>query len=114
MATSANWAFNTALGLFVPVAFATIRWKTYIIFGVFLTTMFLHVFFLFPETAGKTLEEIEQIFEDPHGIPYIGTPAWKTKHDTTKTVAAERGDVEALGDKLALGDKSGAQHEESA
>lgn len=114
LATSANWAFNTALGLFVPVAFATIRWQTYIVFGVFLTVMFLHVFFLFPETAGKTLEEIEHIFEDPHGIPYIGTPAWKTKHDTKKTLAAEHGDVEALGDKLALGDKSGAQHEESA
>lgn len=39
--------------------------------------MFIHVFFLFPETAGKTLEETELIFEDPNGIPYIGTPAWK-------------------------------------
>lgn len=112
LATSSNWAFNTALGLFVPVAFANIRWETYIIFGVFLTVMWIHVFFLFPETAGKTLEETEQIFEDPHGIPYIGTPAWKTKHDTKRTVAAESGDIEALGDKLAHGDKSAATHAE--
>lgn len=114
MATSSNWAFNTALGLFVPVAFASIRWKTYIVFGVFLTTMFFHVFFLFPETAGKTLEEIENIFEDPNGIPYIGTPAWKTKHDTKRTLAAERGDMEALGDKVGFGEKSDATHAESA
>ncbi|KAJ5184232.1 hypothetical protein N7492_001848 [Penicillium capsulatum] len=114
LATSANWAFNTALGLFVPVAFANIRWQTYIIFGVFLTVMFLHVFFLFPETAGKTLEETEQIFEDPTGIPYIGTPAWKTRHDTKRTVAAEQGDVEVLGEKLAVAEKNATAHEETA
>lgn len=113
LATSANWAFNTALGLFVPVAFATIRWQTYIVFGVFLTAMWIHVFFMFPETAGKTLEETEQIFEDPHGIPYIGTPAWKTGHDVKRTVAAEAGDVEVLGDKL-KGGKSVAIHAEQA
>ena len=69
LSTSANWAFNTALGLFVPVAFVNIQWKTYVVFGVFCTAMFFHVLFCFPETAGKTLEEIEYIFEDPNGIP---------------------------------------------
>ena len=113
LATSANWAFNTALGLFTPVAFSTIRWQTYIIFGVFLTVMFIHVFFLFPETAGKTLEEIELIFEDPNGIPYLGTAAWKTTHDTKRTVAAESGDVEVLGEKLAMGGKSVVSHNET-
>ncbi|KAJ5568061.1 hypothetical protein N7450_010547 [Penicillium hetheringtonii] len=113
LATSSNWAFNTALGLFVPVAFENIRWQTYLIFGVFLVAMFIHVFFMFPETAGKTLEETEAIFEDPNGIPYIGTPAWKTKHDHKRTAAAEQGDVEVLGDKL-MGNKSAAVHAETA
>lgn len=95
LATSGNWAFNTALGLFVPEAFENIKWKTYILFGVFLIAMFIHVFFLFPETAGKTLEETESIFEDPNGIPYIGTPAWKTKISSAATRRAEAGDIEA-------------------
>lgn len=43
--------------------------------------MFIHVFFLFPETAGKTLEETENMFEDPSGPKYIGTLAWKTRVD---------------------------------
>ncbi|KAF7551118.1 hypothetical protein G7Z17_g5265 [Cylindrodendrum hubeiense] len=95
MATSANWAFNTALGLFTPSAFVNIRWKTYVVFGCFNVAMFLHVLFLFPETAGKTLEEVESMFEDPDGIPYIGTPAWKTKVYTGATRRFEQGDVEA-------------------
>jgi hypothetical protein len=39
LATSANWAFNFALGYFVPPAFVNIQWRTYIIFGVFCVAM---------------------------------------------------------------------------
>lgn len=41
--------------------------------------MTIHVFFMFPETAGKKLEEVQDIFEDPNGIKHIGIPAWKTR-----------------------------------
>ncbi|KAI2935282.1 hypothetical protein CBS147321_8952 [Aspergillus niger] len=84
LCTSANWAFNFALSYFVPPAFVNIQWKVYILFGVFCTAMFLHIFFFFPETTGKTLEEVEAIFTDPNGIPYIGTPAWKTKNEYSR------------------------------
>ncbi|KAG4429042.1 hypothetical protein IFR05_015477 [Cadophora sp. M221] len=72
-----------ALAYFVPQAFENIRWKVYIFFGVFCVAMFIHIFFLFPETAQKPLEEVEEIFDDttPGNIKYIGTPAWKTHVD---------------------------------
>lgn len=41
---------NFALSYFTPPAFVNIKWKTYIIFGVFCTAMTIHVFFCFPET----------------------------------------------------------------
>ena len=79
LATSGNWMFNFALSYFVPPAFVNIKWQVYILFGVFLLAMTVHVFFLFPETAMKSLEDTREMFEDPNGIPGIGTPAWKTK-----------------------------------
>ena len=79
MATSANWAFNTALGAFVPPAFEQIRYKVYIVFGVFNFCMLIHAAILFPETAGKTLEDTEKMFTDPNGIPYIGTKPWTVR-----------------------------------
>ncbi|BDD58942.1 hypothetical protein MAP00_004178 [Monascus purpureus] len=94
LSTSGNWAFNMALGLFTPPSFTNIRWKTYIIFAVFNTVAFIHIFFMFPETAGKTLEETEQMFEDPNGIKYLGTPAWKTRVQTYRTRAMERGQID--------------------
>ena len=105
LATSGNWAFNFALGYFVPPAFQNIKWETYILFGVFCVAMFVHVFFMFPETAGKTLEEVEELFTDPHGPKYIGTPAWRT-HITTKRVALlEKGEIDP--------EKYAAYHEDS-
>jgi MFS family permease len=80
LVTSANWAFNFALGYFVPPAFANIQWRTYIVFGVFCAAMFIHVFFMFPETAGKSLEEVESMFTDSKakGRRYLGTAPWRT------------------------------------
>jgi MFS family permease len=86
--TSANWAFNFALGYFVPPAFENIKWQVYILFGVFCAAMFLHVFFMFPETAGKSLEEVEAMFLDPKGIKWLGTPAWRT-HVVHNTLGGE-------------------------
>jgi len=91
LATSANWAFNFALGYFVPPAFENISWKVYIIFGVFCAAMTIHVFLLFPETAGKPLEEVTAMFEDPKGIKYLGTPAWRTKATSHLTERMEHG-----------------------
>ena len=93
LATSANWAFNTALGAFTPVAFENIRYQTYIIFGIFNLCMLIHSAILFPETAGKTLEETQLMFEDESGIPYIGTAPWKTKVQYQNMARMEAGDV---------------------
>ena len=94
LATSANWAFNFALGYFVPPAFVNIKWETYIIFGIFNLAMFVHVFFAFPETAGKTLEETESMFTDPLGPKYIGTLPWKTHIATSKALLLEHGEFD--------------------
>lgn len=126
LSTSANWAMNFALGYFVPPSFVNIQWRTYIIFGVFCIAMFIHVFFMFPETAGKTLEEVEDIFTDPNGIRNVGTPAWKTRVDRRATVQRERhgstdeetvvgqaGDLGDHHDKETDFDPTAADHSES-
>ena len=63
LCTSANWAFNFALAYFVPPALVNIRWGTYVLFAGFCGVMGAHVWAMFPETANKTLEEVERIFE---------------------------------------------------
>lgn len=63
ISAATNWIFNFALAYFVAPAFHNIQWKTYIIFGVFCCVMTIHVFFTYPETVGRSLEEIDLVFE---------------------------------------------------
>ena len=109
LATSANWAFNFALGYFVPPAFVNIKWETYLVFGVFCVAMFVHVFFMFPETAGKTLEEVEELFTDPAGPKGVGTPAWKTHVATRGAWARERGEIDS--EKAGIKEAAFGHHE---
>ncbi|OQU95627.1 hypothetical protein CLAIMM_01809 [Cladophialophora immunda] len=73
LAVVANWAFNFALGLFVPPAFANITWKTFIVFGTLCFAGAIHMFFTYPETGKKTIEEVEELFQKGATAP------WKTK-----------------------------------
>ncbi|KAF9162391.1 hypothetical protein BGX21_002001 [Mortierella sp. AD011] len=72
LSTASNWAFNFILAYAVPPALEHIQYKTYYIFAGFCVAMTIHVFFMFPETKGRTLEEMEELFNSD-------VPAWKTR-----------------------------------
>ncbi|KAF8854406.1 sugar transporter [Acephala macrosclerotiorum] len=65
--------FNFALGLFVPPALRSITYKIFIIFGILCFGAVVQAFFTYPETCGKTLEEIELMFSKG------GPRPWNTK-----------------------------------
>jgi MFS family permease len=62
LATACNWAGNFALTFFTPPGFQNIQWRMYFIFGTLMLVALIHVFFLFQETRGRTLEEMDDIF----------------------------------------------------
>lgn len=93
LSTSSNWIFNFALSYFVPPAFENIQWKVYLVFGVFCFAMTVHVFFAFPETAGKTLEDVETMFTTP------GLKPWKTTVQFHHVRKLEQGAIQS--EKLA-------------
>lgn len=50
-----------------PVAFANISYNTYSVFAVINAFMVPCVYFFFPETAYRSLEEMDEIFHKLHG-----------------------------------------------
>jgi len=87
LCASVNWIFNLAIALFSPQAFVSITWQTYIIFAVFCFTMALHVFLMYPETHGLTLEEVSELWE-------ADIPAWKTSK-WRPTIVPQIADIDA-------------------
>ena len=67
LSTSGNWIFNFLVVMITPVAFNTIGYQTYIIFAVINAFMVPCVYFFYPETAYRSLEEMDTIFHKVHG-----------------------------------------------
>jgi sugar porter (SP) family MFS transporter len=71
ISTACNWGFNFMVVMITPVAFANIGAYTYTIFAVINFLMIPVVYFLYPETAGRSLEEMDIIFaQTPANQPW--------------------------------------------
>lgn len=62
MSAAANWLFNFLLAEVTPIGFATIQWRYYIIYACISAFAFIFFYLFCPETKGRTLEEIDDIF----------------------------------------------------
>ncbi|KAK0618975.1 general substrate transporter [Immersiella caudata] len=67
LSTSANWIFNFIVVMITPIAFNSIGYQTYVIFAAINAFIVPCVYFLYPETAGRTLEEMDSIFHKVDG-----------------------------------------------
>ncbi|KAF9265000.1 general substrate transporter [Marasmius fiardii PR-910] len=87
LSTASNWTFNFMVVMVTGPAFENIDYGTYIIFAVLNAFIVPVVFFFFPETAGRSLEDMDIIFALAHNervspvkvslrndIPAAGTP----------------------------------------
>ncbi|KAI1462393.1 general substrate transporter [Annulohypoxylon moriforme] len=67
LSTSSNWIFNFLVVMITPIAFNNIGYQTYIIFAVINAFIVPTVYFFFPETAYRSLEEMDSIFHKVKG-----------------------------------------------
>ena len=72
LATASCWAWNCALAFAVPPLLHSISWKMYFIFGTFNGVAFIHMLLAARETAGLTLEEMDDVFNS-------NVPAWRSQ-----------------------------------
>lgn len=73
VSTVSNWIWNFFIVMITPVMIGSIGWGTYLFFAV-LNAIFLPIlYFFYPETSGRTLEEIDIIFAKGHdeNISYV-------------------------------------------
>ncbi|KAI4955139.1 hypothetical protein J4E91_000996 [Alternaria rosae] len=64
LSTCSNWLNNFIIGLITPPLVQNTGFGAYTFFAVFCGLAFVFTFFVVPETSGKTLEEMDQVFKD--------------------------------------------------
>ncbi|OAG10399.1 general substrate transporter [Paraphaeosphaeria sporulosa] len=62
LGTATNWIFNFMVVEVTPPGIASLHWRFYIIWTVFNFAFIPIVYFFYPETAGRTLEDIDRYF----------------------------------------------------
>ncbi|OAA63420.1 General substrate transporter [Niveomyces insectorum RCEF 264] len=98
MATATNWIFSFAVAEISPIAFANIGWKYYFVYGCIDALAIVMLYLFYPETKGRTLEDIDEFFIQSRSI-----------FDTVK-VARDM----PIGDVITMGKLSEGQNKEAA
>ena len=71
ISTLTNWCLNLLFAQTAPIALANIGFKFFYFFFAFNIVATVCYIFLYPETKGKTLEQIDELFGDqlvPHAL----------------------------------------------
>lgn len=71
IATAASWLSSFVVVICTPAMFTNITWGTYIVFGCFNFLWIPIIYFLYPETGGRSLEEVDILFK---GAAELGHP----------------------------------------
>ncbi|KAF2823255.1 general substrate transporter [Ophiobolus disseminans] len=69
--TFTNWTVNLIFAQFSPQALSAIEFKYFYVFFVFNVIAFLCYWFFYPETKGRSLEQMDEVFGDqlvPHAM----------------------------------------------
>jgi len=103
ISTICNWLFNFAVVEFTPPLLTWNGWATFLIFGAINLCFIPPIFFFYPETAGRSLEEVDLIFRTGYTEKrsYVKVAATLPKHTPAE--------VEAKMMELMTHEKSGAK-----
>lgn len=62
VSTCSNWLFNFTIVMATPVMISNIKWGTYLFFAIVNALFIPFIYFFYPETRKRSLEEIDLIF----------------------------------------------------
>ncbi|KIM29846.1 hypothetical protein M408DRAFT_328641 [Serendipita vermifera MAFF 305830] len=88
--TCSNWATNVLISQVSPIGMTNLGYRFYIVFVVTNICNGLIVYFFFPETKGKSLEEMDAVFGDqeiPHALETKAVHNVKDDHSSDKEKA---------------------------
>lgn len=107
-ATSMNWLFGFVCTQFTSVGIRNLGYRFYIIFAVLNVVFIPVVYFLYPETANRTLEDLDDYFDKDSNhttIIRIGDKVAKQHQRPQEAIEAERKRIEMATESLRIQQK---------
>lgn len=64
LGTATNWLMNFIVVEITPIGIQNLHWRFYIIWTIFNASFVPLVYFFYPETAGRSLEDLDKYFRN--------------------------------------------------
>lgn len=100
LSTATNWAANWLVGEMTPILQEWIHWRMYLVHAFFCVASIVIVYFIYPETCGVRLEDMDSLFGDASTT--MGTPSVRA----AETSSLMRGGSPAGSSRAAIGPSS--------
>lgn len=88
-ATATNWMGGFIVTQFTKVGVDNLKWAFYLMFAIICWAYFPVVFFLYPETSRRTLEDMDEIFMSNPGVVVFNKPELTQRRRPQAYVDAE-------------------------
>ncbi|KAJ5081796.1 hypothetical protein NUU61_010060 [Penicillium alfredii] len=113
LATATNWICNFVIVEITPIAIQNIGWRFWIVWTVFNAAFLPVIYFFYPETANRTLEDIDAYYRTNPGLIVVTDPDAICVERPVKYIVHEQEEVQKNADKGGVNmDKGGAEHHE--
>ncbi len=113
ISTAVSWLFNFLVAEITPVAFTDIGYQYFIVYAALNAAFVPIIFFLFPETAGRSLEEMDEIFAASKSIFDPVRVARKLPHRHLDEFLRQEETVAQVEPKGSTGEGEAVQHVEN-
>ncbi|KAL4750012.1 hypothetical protein BDW72DRAFT_213675 [Aspergillus terricola var. indicus] len=74
VATATNWMTNFVVVEITPIGIQNIGWKFWIVWTIFNASFLPVIYFLYPETANRTLEDLDSYYRTNPSLVVVGDP----------------------------------------
>ncbi|CDO73512.1 hypothetical protein BN946_scf185013.g147 [Trametes cinnabarina] len=90
LSTATNWLFNFIVGEMTPELQELIEWRLYPMHGFFCVCSVILVYFLYPETKGVPLEEMDAVFGEVPGSTVLACARTPQEREDDENVRSPR------------------------
>ncbi|KAJ5100430.1 hypothetical protein N7456_006482 [Penicillium angulare] len=113
VATATNWICNFIIVEITPIAIQNIGWKFWIVWTVFNACFLPVIYFFYPETANRSLEDVDAYFRSDPGLVVIRDPDAISVQRPMKYIMHEQAEMQKNAAASGMNmDKGGVEHME--
>ncbi|THX23280.1 hypothetical protein D6D11_10555 [Aureobasidium pullulans] len=95
VSTATNWITNFVIVEITPIGIQNLGWKFWIVWTVFNAVFLPIIYYLYPETSNRSLEDLDEYYRSDPSLIVIGDKDATSHRRPTKYIEREKEGIDA-------------------